>query len=99
MTGAAAGLLIKKLSMKYDWLNIRNKKLGCMLCQKIGTLGVDKKIGLKFSIEWANSEIIYFWHISTATAYVLMKEILSITRKPWGINCIKISCRRSSRDP
>jgi hypothetical protein len=56
--GLAAGLLIKKLPMKYGLLNIRNKKLGCMLCQKIGSLGIEKKVAMKISKEWTDNEII-----------------------------------------
>jgi hypothetical protein len=60
MTGIAAGLLIRKLPMMCEWLNIQNKKLGCILCQKIVSLGVEKKVGMKISKEWANNEINYF---------------------------------------
>jgi hypothetical protein len=57
----AAGLSIKKKNfcMKYDWLNIRNKKLGFMPCQ-IGNPGVEKKAGMKVSKESANNERVYF---------------------------------------
>lgn len=44
--GLAAGLLIKKMTYEYCLLNIQNKKLRCMLCQKIESFGTEKKVGL-----------------------------------------------------
>ncbi|KAK0048443.1 E3 SUMO-protein ligase [Biomphalaria pfeifferi] len=46
--------------VKYDWLSIRNKKLGCIPCRKVGNLGVEAKMGMKVSNEWADNKITYF---------------------------------------
>ena len=32
-------------------------KLGCTPCSKVGTLGVETKMGMKLSKEWADNEI------------------------------------------
>ena len=45
---------------KYDWLSIHDKKLGCFPCQKVGSLGVEAKMGMKVSKEWSNNQITYF---------------------------------------
>lgn len=45
---------------KYDWLFIHNTKLGCTPCRKVGYLGVEAKMGMKISKEWANNQITYF---------------------------------------
>lgn len=42
---------------KYDWLLIKNGKLGCSTCKEVGILSVKKKTGMKISKEWANVEI------------------------------------------
>ena len=42
---------------KHDWLSIRLKKLGCIPREKVGNLGVETKMGMKISQEWANNNI------------------------------------------
>ena len=42
---------------KYDWLLIKNGKLGCSTCKEVGILSVKKKTGMKILKEWANVEI------------------------------------------
>lgn len=41
---------------KYDWLLVKNGKLGCSTCKEVGILSVKKKTGMKISKEWANVE-------------------------------------------
>ena len=45
--------------LKNEWLCVCKIKLGCTLCSKVGTLGVETKMGMKLSKEWANNEITY----------------------------------------
>jgi hypothetical protein len=45
---------------KYGWLFIHKKKLGCITCRKVGNLGIEAKMGMKESKEWANNQITYF---------------------------------------
>jgi hypothetical protein len=38
-------------------LSVKNEKLGCIVCQNVGTLGVEKKMGMKISKALTNYEI------------------------------------------
>lgn len=42
---------------KNDWLDFHDQKLGCKVCKKVGSLGVERKNGMKISKEWANIEV------------------------------------------
>ena len=48
-----------KFCLKNKWLCVCKMKLGCTPCSKVGTLGVETKMGMKLSKEWANNEITY----------------------------------------
>lgn len=39
----------------YPWLVCERGKLGCSICSKVGSLGVEKTRGLNISIEWSSS--------------------------------------------
>jgi hypothetical protein len=49
----------KYFCTKYEWLHVSNQKLGCTCCQKVRTLGVGKKAGIKIHKEWSNNEVPY----------------------------------------
>jgi hypothetical protein len=42
---------------RYEWLCVRRKKLGCTVCRKVGTLGIEAKMGMKISKEWTDGEV------------------------------------------
>jgi hypothetical protein len=42
---------------KHEWLSVQNKKFGCMVCKSIGSLGMEKRTGMKLLKEWVNNEI------------------------------------------
>ena len=44
---------------KNEWLCVFKMKLGCTPCRKVGTLGVEAKMGMKVSKDWVNNEITY----------------------------------------
>ncbi|XP_066475289.1 E3 SUMO-protein ligase KIAA1586-like [Tiliqua scincoides] len=68
--------------LKNEWLCVCRMKLGCTACRKVGPLGVETKMGMKVSKEWAKNEITYCGKahekIITAkifrTAYKVAKE-------------------------
>jgi hypothetical protein len=39
---------------------VQNKKLGCTICKNIGSLYIEKHMGMKLSKEWVNNEINFF---------------------------------------
>uniref|UniRef100_A0A8D2KSJ0 HAT C-terminal dimerisation domain-containing protein n=1 Tax=Varanus komodoensis TaxID=61221 RepID=A0A8D2KSJ0_VARKO len=45
--------------LKNEWLCVCKMKLGYKPCRKVGTLGVEMKMGMKLSKEWTNNEITY----------------------------------------
>jgi hypothetical protein len=45
---------------KNVWLYSKNRKIGCGACRKVQTLGIEAKMGMKISKEWANNEITHF---------------------------------------
>jgi hypothetical protein len=49
-----------EFSSKYDWLTVSNRWLGCGPCNKIGTLSIEKKTGMRVAKEWANNEVTHY---------------------------------------
>ncbi|KAJ9576787.1 hypothetical protein L9F63_006628 [Diploptera punctata] len=43
-----------------NWLYVKNKMFGCKLCSDVENLAVDKRMGMKISVELANGKISYF---------------------------------------
>ncbi|XP_039676145.1 E3 SUMO-protein ligase KIAA1586-like [Perca fluviatilis] len=42
---------------KNPWLGSKNKKLGCLVCSSVNSIGIDKEQGVSLSREWMNFEI------------------------------------------
>jgi hypothetical protein len=42
------------------WLCTKNRKICCGACRKVRTLGMEARMGMKISKEWANNEITHF---------------------------------------
>ena len=76
--------------LRHEWLYVRNQKLGCTPCGKVGTLGVEAKTGMKVSREWANNEITYYGDERKQQLYT--KENLRSQRIGWTSSSIKNSC-------
>jgi hypothetical protein len=60
---------------------VQNKKLGCTVCKSIGSLGVEKHMGMKLSKEWVNNEINLFGENTTAAADVTAQKKYLTTKK------------------
>jgi hypothetical protein len=45
---------------KHEWRSVQNKMFGCMVCKIIGSLGMEKRTGMKLLKEWVNNEINFF---------------------------------------
>lgn len=60
---------------KYDWLLVQNQKLGCKVCQKVGSLGVEKKTGMKMSKQWTGCDISSFGESRAQQQTALRKKI------------------------
>lgn len=60
---------------KYDWLYVCKQKLGCSVCQKVGSLGVESKIGMKISKAWAECNITFFGESRQQQLTSLRKKI------------------------
>lgn len=60
---------------RYDWLVVKNKKLGCRACKAVGALGPDRKTpGMNISQLWASASI-------TATGEDKSDQMLSLQKK------------------
>lgn len=60
--------------LKYEWLITENKKLGCSICRKISTLGVNKNVGMKISKEWTTIQV-------TANGATRQRQLSSLRKK------------------
>jgi hypothetical protein len=54
---------------------VKKEKLGCTLCQNVGTLGVEKKMGMKISKSWGNYKISAYSELQKQH-YAFMEEII-----------------------
>jgi hypothetical protein len=50
----------ERILWKKVWLCTKNRKIGYCACRKVRTLGIEAKMGMKISKEWANNEITHF---------------------------------------
>ena len=78
LTGLPAVPWIKEMSsvQHNDWLSIHHIKLGCIPCRKVGNLGVEAKMGMKLSKEWATNQITYFGTNRKQQLMSLQKKII-----------------------
>lgn len=58
-----------------QWLYVKNKMLGCKACRDVGCLSVEKQIGMKISVEWANCKISHFGESRKQQLMSLRKKI------------------------
>ena len=61
---------------RYEWLCVRRKKLGCTVCRKVGTLGIEAKMGMKISKEWTDGEVSCYGDEKKKQQNSLRKKIL-----------------------
>ncbi|XP_028592483.2 peroxisome biogenesis factor 2 isoform X1 [Podarcis muralis] len=58
-----------------EWLFVNNKRLGCKVCRDVGGLPVEKRMGMKISVEWANCKISHFGESRKQQLMSLRKKI------------------------
>jgi hypothetical protein len=56
---------------------VQNKKLGCTICKNIGSLYIEKHMGMKLSKEWVNNEINLFGETRQQQLMSIRKKYLT----------------------
>lgn len=69
-----------ELVKKNDWLCFKDGKLGCSVCKKVGSLGVEKEMGMRMAREWVNFEVAFYGENRKQQLTSLRKKSLIIRR-------------------
>lgn len=77
---------------KYDWLFVKNGKLGCSVCKQVGVLSVHKKMGMKISKEWACNDICSYGDTREKRQTSLRKKIYEHKESAGHKAAVKIVC-------
>ncbi|XP_041845659.1 E3 SUMO-protein ligase KIAA1586-like [Melanotaenia boesemani] len=59
---------------KNPWLGSKNKKLGCLVCSSVNSIGINKEQGVSLSREWMNFEIQVSGHESRTTSLSVLRN-------------------------
>lgn len=76
-----------------EWLYVKNKMLGCKVCRDVGSLAVDKQMGMKISVEWANGKITHFGESRKQQLMSLRKKIYDHKESAAHKACQKIKSK------